>query len=281
MAVSTSHGIHLDPHRGTHSYYQAIHRIHDAVAKAFQRQKKKAIARAGRLHKARMFKAADDSSEFDPGAFVESISDDVFEEFRTVPAQIKPALEDSILSGINTGILQLEIHDTKMIAAANNLAADFARKRSAELVGMKYNHAGELVQNPNAEWAISDTTRDKIKRIVTESFEGETKISDVVAKIQQALEDDEAGIFSDARAMTIANTEVANAQVQGNFDVWKKSGLVEKLTWTVSSDEPCDECADNDGEEVEFGERFPSGDLYPPVHPNCRCVVYASKISED
>jgi hypothetical protein len=280
MTVATKH-VQLDPHRGTHSYYQAVHRINDAMVRVFNRQKKTAIARAGRLHKARMFKAADDSSEFDPGAFAESISDDVFEEFRTVPAQIKPALEDAILSGINTGILQLEIHDTKMIAAANNLAADFARKRAAELVGMKYNYAGELVENPNAEWAISDTTRDKIKRIVTEAFEGETKITDVVAKIQQALEDDEAGIFSDARAMTIAETEVAQAQVQGNWDVWKKSGLVEKITWTVSSDEPCDECADNEDVEVNFGERFPSGDLYPPAHPRCRCVIFSSQISED
>jgi hypothetical protein len=42
-------------------------------------------------------------------------------------------------------------------------AVDFAASRAAELVGRKYNEAGELVENPNAQWAINDTTRDWLK----------------------------------------------------------------------------------------------------------------------
>jgi uncharacterized protein with gpF-like domain len=270
----------LDPHRGTPAYHQAIHRINSAVGKVFRRQKQRAITAVGRLTKSRVFKAEDDSSEFDPGALADAIISDVFEEYRSLPSEIRPALEDAILSGINTGMLQLELHDTRMIAAANKLAEEFARSRAAELVGMRYNAEGELVENPNAEWAISDTTRDKIRRIVTEAFEGETKISVVADKIQTALEEDQAGIFTESRAMMIANTEVANAQVRGNYQVWEKSGLVEKLTWTVSADEPCDECEDNENVEVEFGTPFPSGDLYPPAHPSCRCVVFASEIAD-
>jgi hypothetical protein len=29
---------------------------------------------------------------------------------------------------------------------------------------------------------------------------------------------------------------------------------------------------------VEFGEPFPSGDLYPPVHPRCICSCMAAEI---
>jgi hypothetical protein len=273
--------MHLDPHHGTLAYHQAVNKIHGAIRKVFRRQKDRAIETAGSLAKGRIFKAEDDSSEFDPGAYAESISNDVFEEFRTLPAHVQPALEDAMLSGINTGMLQLALHDTKMISAANKIATDYAKDRAAELVGMKYNAEGELIENPSAEWAISDTTRDKIKRIVKESFEGETKIKDVAAKIQQALQDDEAGIFTDARAKTIANTEVANAQAGGNFEVWKRSGLVGTVKWTVSADEPCDICEANKDVEVEFEDEFPSGDIMPPAHPNCRCVLVAVKIEED
>jgi hypothetical protein len=274
----------LDPHHGTPAYHQAVHKIEHAVQKVFRRQKDRAIAETKRvLMKARIFKAdpKDDTSDFDPGAVSESIYEDVFEEFRSLPADVRPALEDAMLAGINTGIIQLELHDTKLIAAANTIASEFASQRAAELIGMKYDEEGNLVENPRAEWAISDTTRDKIKRIVVEAFKGETKISDVSAKIQQALEDDEAGIFTGARAQMIASTEVAQAQAGGTFDVWEKSGLVQTVRWTVSSDEPCDECADNEDEEVQLGEEFSSGDERPPAHPRCRCVLVAVKIEEE
>lgn len=272
--------LQLDPHRGTPSYHQSVHKIDHAVSKVFRRQKERAIAEAGRLAKARVWKA-DDSSDYDAAAYAEAISQDVFEVFRELPPQVRPALEEAMISGLTTGILQLEFHDTKLIASANTIASEFASERAAELVGMKYNHDGELVPNPKAEWAISDTTRDKIKRIVTESFEGETKMSVVVDKIQEALQTDEAGIFTEARAKTIANTEVANAQAGGNFEVWKRSGLVKSVKWLVSALEPCDECKDNENVEVDFGETFPSGDMLPPAHPNCRCVLVAVKIGDD
>jgi hypothetical protein len=260
----------------------AIATIHTSLMKVFRRQQHRAIAAVGRLTKARVFKAEeDDSSDYDRAAFAEEINEDVFEEWRHVPAEVRPALEHSMLSGINTAILQLELHSTGLIAAANNIAAKFAEERAAELVGMKYDSEGYLVPNPKAEWAISDTTRDKIRRIVTEAFEGETSISRVADKIKLALQEDGASIFSDARATTIAQTEVAHAQGGGNFQVWEKSGLVHTVKWTVSALEPCDECEGNKNVEVDLGDSFPSGDIMPPAHPNCRCVLVAVKIGED
>jgi hypothetical protein len=278
--------VHLDPHAGTPAYHQAIHRIHAAANKVFRRQKDRALEEAKRLlksKKSRIFKetAAGDADDFDPTEIAGFIIEEVNEEFKELPGEIRPALEQVILSGINNGILQLEIHDVSMIASANNIAADYARERAAELVGMKYDVEGNLVDNPNAEWAISDTTRDKLRRIITAAFEEETDIKVVAAKIQTALQDDEAGIFTDARAEMIAQTEVANAQAEGNFGVWKKSGLVETVRWTVSADEPCDECEGNADEVVEFGKEFQSGDIMPPAHPRCRCVLVAVKIKEE
>lgn len=275
LTGSKKNSIRIDPHHATPHFVQSVNRIDNALGKVFRRQKDRAIEEAKRLLKARVFKAAED----DAGEIADKISRAVESEWALLPAEIRPALEDAMKSGISNGIIQLELNDTALISAVNHIAADYARDRAAEMVGMKYNAADELVENPAAEWAISSTTRNKIRSIVADAFEGESNISDIADEIQQALIDDDAGIFTPARAQMIANTEVAHAQAEGNFDVWKRSGLVQKLTWTVSADEPCDECADNEDVEVEFGKPFPSGDLYPPVHPNCRCVVFASKVA--
>lgn len=278
--------VHLDPHHGTPAYHQAVSRIHGACSKMFRRQKDRAVTEAKRLIKSkrsRVFKetASDDPDDLDKNEIADKIVEEVQREFVNLPSEVRPALEQAMLSGINTAMLQLELHDTNLIAKANQIAEKFAQERAAELVGMKHDEEGNLVENPNAEWAISDTTRDKLRAIVTDAFKDETSIKSISAKIQTALQDDDAGIFTDARAEMIANTEVAHAQAGGNWEVWKKSGLVAKVKWTVSADEPCDDCANNEDEEVEFGKTFPSGDLMPPIHPNCRCVLVAVLVKDD
>jgi hypothetical protein len=274
--------IQLDPHRGTPQYKQAIVRIHHALTKTFASQHEKAIAaakRALKAVKAGMLKAEDDASDYDPDEVADEIYENVEQEWKGVPAEVYPALHQAMLSGITTGILQLELHEPTLISEANTVASDYARARAAELVGMKEDDEGNLVENENAEWAISDTTRDKIRSIVTNGFEGETDIKVIRQKIQQALEDDQSGIFSIERASMIANTEVATAQSKGNYDVWQKSGMVEKLKWSVSDEGPCDVCEDNEDETVDIGKPFPSGDLCPPAHPDCRCVCFVQKLS--
>jgi hypothetical protein len=276
--VSTE--IQLDPHRGTPQYRQAIHHINHALTKVFAKQHEHAVAAADKILKAKslQFRKLDNN---DPDDVADLIYDAIEDEWSVLPAEFEPSLRQAMAAGASTGIVQLEIRDTKLISAVNTIAADYAKARSAELIGMQYDDDGNLVENPNAEWAISDTTRVKIRSIVTEAFQDETDIKLIRQKIQQALEDDQAGIFSIERANTIANTEVATAQSKGNYDVWQKSGMVEKLKWTVSDEGPCDVCEDNEDESVEIGKPFPSGDLCPPAHPGCRCVCYVEKLGGD
>jgi hypothetical protein len=42
----------------------------------------------------------------------------------------------------------------------------FRRTVGTRLVGKKYNADGKLVDNPNAKWAISDTTRDVTRETI-------------------------------------------------------------------------------------------------------------------
>lgn len=73
-----------------------------------------------------------------------------------------------------------------------------------------------------------------------------------------------------ARALTIAITEQNRAMSLASMENYAKYG-VEKIEWSGAN--PCDICAPNEGQVVETGQEFNSGDTEPPVHPNCRCAV--------
>lgn len=181
-------------------------------------------------------------------------------------------LEDAMLSGMGQALLDLEITDSTLLSKINTIARDWAQGRAAEMIGMRVDADGSLVSNPDAEWRIDTGTRKEIRELVTGAFSDETKMSELIADIK------EAGSFSDRRADMIGRTEVALAQVSGNYEVWQKSGLVTKVKWLLSADHEDGSgcaCEDNENKTVDFGEPFPSDDLMPPAHPNCWCVLLA------
>jgi SPP1 gp7 family putative phage head morphogenesis protein len=210
--------------------------------------------------------------EEDPEAvnIADAIYDALRELFDEIPAAAAKPLERAALAGVEKGIAEVEVADSGMISGLNAGAHTWADGRAAELVGKRVTPTGELIQNPDAKWVVSDTTRDELRRIVTSGFAKETPMEEMVKQIQ------EAGAFSDARAEMIARTEIAFAQVQSNYKVWKETGVVKTITWHVSVDHPeLDECDDNQGVVVPLGTEFPSGDLFPPAHPNCWCAIIA------
>ncbi len=223
------------------------------------------------------------SIESDAEEFAQAVIAALQKDWETLPVEIQTPLETAGTSGVGQGLLQLEFSSAGMIASANQVARAYAVDRAAELIGMKYDDEGNLITNPDAKWAISDTTRERIKQIIVESFEQDTPMSEIKDAIQEALAEESAGngIFSEARAAMIARTEVMRAQVGGNFDVWVKSGIVKSIKWLTSEDERvCPVCEDNDQVVVEIGKPFPSGDLIPSAHPLCRCVAIVHEVAE-
>ena len=126
-------------------------------------------ARVSVLHK-----AVDDDAQ---QAFVDAILAAIESEWQNLPLEIRPGLESAMRSGIGHGFLQIEFSHEGLIAAANTVAEDFARDRAAELVGMRLDVEGTLIPNPDARWAISSTTREKIHEIVADAFTEETPLS--------------------------------------------------------------------------------------------------------
>ncbi|MHB8656280.1 MAG: hypothetical protein ACYDA9_20680 [Terriglobia bacterium] len=194
--------------------------------------------------------------------------------FLELPARWQDARKQTVVPGAANGVLDTRTADSGMIQAANRTAGEWAAEHAAETVGMKYDAEGNLIANPKANWAISETTRDELRRIVTESFGKETDMRELIQRIR------EAGAFSEACAKFIAQTEVSLAQCRSNYAVWRRSGVVKKVKWGVSSlhKGPC-ACDLNRDMEVALGKPFPSGVYAPPQHPGCRCVIWASEIA--
>jgi hypothetical protein len=77
-------------------------------------------------------------------------------------------------------------------------------------------------------------------------------------------------VASPSRALTIAITEQNRAMSFGSIQRYKEAELTQ-MEWAVS--DPCDRCAQNDGQVILIGQAFASGDRQPPAHPHCRCVL--------
>jgi hypothetical protein len=174
-------------------------------------------------------------------------------------------------AGAAKAISTLNIDASRMISDINEVAADWAEQRAAEMVGMRRLPSGRLVQNPDARWTISDRTRQDLNQIIADAFEHKTSMAQLAEDVRGA------GAFSEYRAATIATTETSRAENQGNMAGWKTSGLVEQVDWMLSEDhddaDGCD-CADNaDGGPYELDE-VPEC----PAHPNCECSLQVAQL---
>lgn len=162
---------------------------------------------------------------------------------------------------------QFEARDKVDLSVLNQQALAFARKRAAELVGRKWVD-GALVDNPDARWAITDTTRHVLEELVQRAF------SAGLTPDEAAQEIEDSGIFGEARAEMVASTEMARAQIKGALTTAKDIGVVAKqseLSGDHDIDDECDEAVDDGVVAIE--DSFSTGEDGPPYHPNCNCAL--------
>lgn len=171
--------------------------------------------------------------------------------------------------GIRAAFSQLGLVPTRELTAqVNEDAVAWATARAAELVGMRYTDAGDLVENPNAEWTITDATRELLRTDVVRAIEDGTTTDELSAQLQGAY------AFSADRADTIARTELARADIEGNLIAYRDSGVVGgKMTVLGSEHDDASACDCSDAAAmgvVALDDDFGGlGD--PPYHPNCVC----------
>ncbi len=185
-------------------------------------------------------------------------------------------LNDAYLAAGKRALDSLKVTDDKLFDLFNKDAHAWAESRGAELVGKKL-VGGRLVDNSDARWAITDTTRDGLRSMIAKGYEEGWTPVDLASQIHDSY------LFSEQRASMIARTETAKASVSGTVGAWERSGVVERKEWQMSNlheDQGCD-CEDNDGEVVDLDDDFPSGDDAPPSHPNCCCVLVAHLVEAE
>ena len=256
----------IDPRAYTPQAQLALRRFEVAIHNTLAKVKAKTVAQLKR----KLVKAKSDED-----ALLQSIIEQVAAEWELLPAEVEDLYTQAALGGVSLGSLQISITDRDSIDRANDIASQWARGRAAELVGMRRTATGELVANPNARWAITDSTRDSLRTVIRDLFQADSPtLRDVEDRIEQA------GIFDDKRASMIARTEISMAQTKGNLTAWKQSEKVLALDFQLSGnhdhDDECDEAADNSPYALDD-----AGIPEPPLHPNCDCVLVLSEIEGD
>ena len=90
------------------------------------------------------------------------------------------------------------------------------------------------------------------------------------------------------RAVRIARTETVAASNAGRYLSWIEAdaqgllGSTSVKRWITAMDErTCPICAPLNNKEVPYKTNFSTGELMPPVHPNCRCsaVIIPAEVS--
>jgi hypothetical protein len=155
-----------------------------------------------------------------------------------------------------------------------------SRKKLSNALRINWNNwspgnqaAANLVSPPNGLKRLLDGRGIKIQDLSTTTLNRiGTALADGLrsgSTRQSVAEDISYIIGDDARAITIAGTEMSAAVVQASKDLYADSG-VEKVEWLVA--DPCDDCQENlDQSPIGIDEQWINGD--PPVHPNCMCDI--------
>lgn len=196
-----------------------------------------------------------------------------------LPDEVAPILEALARDASAQAMVQMDVTEETSVNLSNKRSVEWAQDRAAEMVGMKWVD-GRLTDNPDAQWAINETTREAIADLVTQAIDDGWSND----RLSSAISD--SGQFSASRADMIARTETAVADVQGNMVAYKtaqESGIDLQKEWITAGDDLVSEdCQLNaDAGPIDLDGVFPSGASAPPEHPNCRCDVLPVRIFSD
>ena len=258
------------PHMLDHAEQELRIRIHAILQKT-------AISVIRQLSKKHLKLSKDDSDDFEAEAAVTAASLDLSSLEALVDASPEYLQRIAAESGKQTLAMIGVFNRDDLVNQVNEDSLAFAKARSAEMVGKKWVD-GELVDNPNADWVITDATRDELRSIIADVYSGATSSGDLESAIKTA------GAFSDERAALIARTEIINANSQGTLAGMRTArgvGVAVKKQW-IPDAEACPICLENaDAGAIDIDEAFPDGSDAPPSHPSCECQIVPITSDED
>jgi SPP1 gp7 family putative phage head morphogenesis protein len=132
---------------------------------------------------------------------------------------------------------------------------------------------------------ISETTVEEIRSLFLAAHDEGWSVVRMIEEVQAVY-----GGWSDLRAEMIARSETIRSSNAGLVEGYRQNGI-SRIEWFAALDERlCPFCGEMHGEQIPMGEAWFAngsemqvgdehlvmdyGDVYwPPLHPNCRCVM--------
>lgn len=128
-------------------------------------------------------------------------------------------------------------------------AINYAKKRTAT-----------LIEGLNAE------TRERVRGVIENAIKEKRGVDGLARDLRNQFDN-----FGKVRSKVIARTETCDALEDAFMDRAKDMGVTGK-EWIVT--DPCPICEENGkAGAIALDKPFPSGDMRPPAHPNCRCAL--------
>lgn len=191
------------------------------------------------------------------------VSDKLYSDVDTAFVTVAYAV---IADGITVGAQAGEAIYTQNlgITSTDAVIQKLTTERVAWLVGKKVDKDGQLVDNPNAKYNITDKMREDINQTIKTGI----NLGQDRATLTQNLQ---AVIANPKRAAVIAQTETVNAYSQGHLEFGQQSGATGKEWQDVFANDVCAEYAGLGlvPMDYQFGGEIDG----PAAHPSCRCSL--------
>jgi hypothetical protein len=201
-------------------------------------------------------------------------------DYPTLYMQLQPYLEKAALEGAAAGSYQVttragaSLRETQPEAETAAKAA--ANDRAAELVGLRMDETGALVEDPSARWAMSETAKKDILNTILQAVAEDWTPSQLEGVIQASV------LFTQDHAEMIADNEISRQQALGELAAWRVSRKVLEYAWTVADLGCCPLCESFSMlGPVPTGYEFAPTIFAPGAHPGCRCWLTATKFAEE
>lgn len=189
-----------------------------------------------------------------------------------------------IESAIKEELDELELDtETEMISSkARSLISQNARSEALDIADRtedsynSFKYEPDTMEKPFIDERWMGYTKEQLGAILRrlrsmiEDDMNEDHIRRVIKGYQDKLLNYRCNLISRTEAQrtkTLSRRMLHSSLVYGGeFDL-----LTLRKKWVAEGHDPCEECADLDGQVIGWGEEFVSGVAFPPLHPGCMC----------
>ena len=188
---------------------------------------------------------------------------------------LSPEMQFALQNSVSVELQELAIEEQEFLKKLMDDCYTSAAVKTASVLGLKGSYdlvrqemidraIHTIIDGKNFSSRVWDNTNDLANRIYNDVLEcvRTGKRPNAIAK---KIKDDFGS--SAYQAKRLVQTELARVVSDAQIDIYKTSGVVQKVMWTATLESnTCDYCADLDGKYFNLDDAPKI-----PAHPNCRC----------